>query len=346
MTHICRRNMCRPAPAHQRCYTFAASTKPYTICQRGGGNNRLATPHAEMPGRTCGKGLTCGPPNPRYNGRRALEDRIDRDHEAGMMPDSNSSEHTGRVDEVIAEYLRRRDHGEAVDQARFLAEHADMADQLQSFFDHCHALERMRGGVCAAPPVEGESTVDRSRGPQSDTGGQAAVAEARDGQVMPARIGRYEVRQELGGGAFGVVFLAHDPHLDRLVAIKVPRRRHFSSEAEADQFMAEARTAGQLDHPGLVPVYDVSRDADTIFIVQRYVGPRNLDTYLKSSTISPCQCVALLADVAEALAFAHQKGFVHRDLKPANILLDDRDRPQVADFGLTLHESVQRRRRG
>ncbi|MBM4093798.1 MAG: serine/threonine-protein kinase, partial [Planctomycetes bacterium] len=261
------------------------------------------------------------------------------DHEAGMMADSNSSEHVDRVDEVIAEYLRRCDQGEAVDNAQFLAEHADVAEQLRSFFDHCDALDQERGGVCAAPRVECESTIDPTRDLQVDTGGRSAVAEARQEQAVPHRIGRYEVRRELGGGGFGVVYLAHDPHLQRLVAIKVPHARLVSRPEDANAYFREAQTLASLDHPHIVPVYDVgSTEQYPCFVVSKFIEGTNLAERVKQEPLTHRDAAHLVATVADALQHTHNRGLVHRDVKPGNILIDASGTTFVADFGLALRD--------
>ena len=114
------------------------------------------------------------------------------------------------------------------------------------------------------------------------------------------------------------------------------------------RFVQEARTATGLPHPGIVTIHDVVREGDSLFIVQEYIAGQDLSKYLESqkSGLPAEQAVGLLMSIAEALSFAHQKGFVHRDLNPANILLDAQLRPRVADFGLAVHETIQRRRRG
>ena len=142
--------------------------------------------------------------------------------------------------------------------------------------------------------------------------------------------GRFQIERVLGQGGFGAVYLARDTQLNRQVALKVPRGDTFSTQAELDAFIEEARTAAQLNHPGIVTVYDVGQDGDQVFIVQEYIDGVDLAKYLRSRTLSAAQIVELMNSVADAVAFAHQRGFVHRDLKPANILLDAAAKPRVA----------------
>ncbi|MGA2255412.1 MAG: protein kinase, partial [Thermoguttaceae bacterium] len=155
----------------------------------------------------------------------------------------------------------------------------------------------------------------------------------------PGRIGRYRIKRLLGKGGFGLVYLAHDDQLQRLVAIKVPHRHRVSASEDAKAYLTEARTVANLDHPHIVPVFDVgSTDDFPCFIVSKYIDATDLATRLTQSRLSPQEAAELVATVAEALHYAHKQGLVHRDIKPGNILLDKTGKPFVADFGLALRE--------
>jgi serine/threonine protein kinase len=143
----------------------------------------------------------------------------------------------------------------------------------------------------------------------------------------------------LGEGGFGLVYLAHDDQLQRLVAIKVPHAKLVARPEDAEAYLTEARTAANLDHPNTVPVYDVgSTPHFPCFVVSKYIDGTDLSTRLKQSRLSIHESVELVATVAEALHYAHKQGLVHRDIKPGNILLDRSGKPFVADFGLALRE--------
>jgi len=157
---------------------------------------------------------------------------------------------------------------------------------------------------------------------------------------LPQQIGRYEVRSELGSGGFGRVFLAFDDELDRLVAIKVPREDRIATARERETFVKEAKLLARLDHPQIVPVYDAGRtDSGGCFVVSKYVDGQDLACRLQRERLNRVETAAIVADVAEALHFAHSRRVVHRDVKPANILLDQDDRPYLADFGIALQEA-------
>jgi formylglycine-generating enzyme required for sulfatase activity len=136
-----------------------------------------------------------------------------------------------------------------------------------------------------------------------------------------------------------VVYKAHDDELGRNVAIKVPHRHRISSPEDIGAYLAEARVLASLNHPGIVPVYDVGRTEDGLcFVVSKFVEGNDLRGRIKQGRPSYAESVEIVARVAEALHHAHQCGLVHRDVKPANLLLDVEGRPYLTDFGLALRE--------
>jgi eukaryotic-like serine/threonine-protein kinase len=156
---------------------------------------------------------------------------------------------------------------------------------------------------------------------------------------LPSYIGRYRVEQLLGEGGFGRVYRARDEQLQRLVAVKVPHRGLVATAEDAGAYLAEARTVAGLDHPHIVPVFDVGSTPEfPFFIVSKFIEGRTLGWQLRNDRPAAAEAAALVALVADALQHAHQRGVVHRDVKPGNILLDAAGRPFVADFGLALRE--------
>ena len=160
-------------------------------------------------------------------------------------------------------------------------------------------------------------------------------------ETLPTHIGRYRREKLLGRGGFGLVYLAHDEQLNRRVAIKVPHPLLVSRPEEAEAYRTEARAVASLDHPHIVPVFDVgSTEKCACFVVSKYIEGTSLAQRLKQSRPTFRDTAALLATVAEALHYAHKQGFVHRDVKPANILLSQSGEPFVIDFGLALREQA------
>lgn len=170
----------------------------------------------------------------------------------------------------------------------------------------------------------------------------AKIISAEPGKTdveMPLHIGRYRLEKILGKGGFGLVYLARDDMLQRLVAIKVPHPQLVADISQAESYLTEARTVAQLDYPHIVPVHDVGQtDQYPCYIVTKYIDGTDLTAKIKQSPLTIPAAVELVAIVAEALHHAHKKGLVHRDIKPGNILLDHSGTPFVADFGLALRE--------
>ena len=157
-----------------------------------------------------------------------------------------------------------------------------------------------------------------------------------------SKLGRYEVLNELGKGAMGVVYLAKDPVIGRLVAIKTIR----DSQTEDDdsesrefreRFVREAQTAGILSHPNIVTIHDIGEDTEsrTSFIAMEYIEGRNLKSLLADKKKFSWDEVAdLIAQIGEALDYAHRKGIIHRDIKPANIIMTTDGKVKITDFGI------------
>jgi len=157
--------------------------------------------------------------------------------------------------------------------------------------------------------------------------------------ILPpgSRLGRFEISSVLGQGAMGVVYLAHDPDIDRPVAIKTihPEAARGESGAEIEaRFLKEAKLAGRLQHPSIVTVFDVGRDKDLYFIAMEYVDGKPLTRYLGGEELPLAAKVAIIRQAAEALAHAHERDVVHRDVKPGNILIGKDGRVKVTDFGI------------
>lgn len=169
---------------------------------------------------------------------------------------------------------------------------------------------------------------------------QPNLPDASNGDApQPHQIGRYKVEWVLGRGGFGIVYLAIDDQLQRLVAIKVPHCHRVATAADAGTYLAEARTAAQLDHSAIVQVFDVgSIENFPCFIVSKFIDGVDLATRLQQSRFSLHETIELVATVADALHHAHKQGLVHRDIKPENILLDANGRSFIADFGLALRD--------
>lgn len=161
------------------------------------------------------------------------------------------------------------------------------------------------------------------------------------GERDSVKLGRYEVVRELGKGAMGIVYLAKDPLIGRLVALKTIRVAAHADDDEAKEFqqrfIREAQAAGILNHPSIVTVHDIGQDepSGVSFIAMEYVEGNNLKEVLaQGRALTWDQIGEIIAQVADAIDFAHAKGIVHRDVKPANIILIEGNRAKITDFGI------------
>ncbi|MCE9530114.1 MAG: protein kinase [Planctomycetes bacterium] len=148
------------------------------------------------------------------------------------------------------------------------------------------------------------------------------------------RIGRFEVRGRLGAGAFGEVFRAYDPHLDREVALKVARAGTLTTPERVERFLREAKAAANLRHPNIVPLFDTGRDGDRHFIASAFIEGQTLEAELEDGRLTQTDTARIIRKLAEALAYAHSQGIIHRDVKPANVMIDQQGEPHLMDFGL------------
>lgn len=151
------------------------------------------------------------------------------------------------------------------------------------------------------------------------------------------KLGRYEILSALGQGAMGVVYKAVDPMLDRTVAIKTIKFDQTSEESAGfeERFYREAKSAGRLNHPNIVTIYDVGKSDNTAYIAMELLEGNLLKDFLDVHTALPIdKIVDIAAQIADGLAYAHKNGIIHRDIKPANIMLVHGDRVKITDFGI------------
>jgi WD40 repeat protein/tRNA A-37 threonylcarbamoyl transferase component Bud32 len=296
--------------------------------------------------------------------------------EVNSVRTSDESSRRAQVRQIIDEYLNRRAAGEARSYEAILVEHPDLASVLSEELAKLRVVDAARmdfdkkavsadnfqtvaGGPHDDVPARGDGL--RVRCPHCSSPveivAEASLAElvcsvcnssfslvnveAETQPRAPCRtIGRFELLQPLGIGAFGTVFKAHDLELDRLVAIKIPRKGQLDP-LEAEQFLREARAAAQLRHPNIVSVHEVGRDGETVYIVSDLVAGISLSEWAAHRQPSLKQVAGVCAVMAEALHHAHERGVIHRDLKPTNVLISADDQPHILDFGLSKREGME-----
>jgi tetratricopeptide (TPR) repeat protein len=298
--------------------------------------------------------------------------------DTGTVPFSEED----RLDGVIAEYLRAAEAGQVPDQHELLLRHPDLAPQLAAFFAD---QDQARSWTKALRPLIPDSLLARRCHCPNCHHALEVVAVVSEEITCPScgstfrvepaeppplarqrRLGRFELLEAVGTGAFGTVYKARDPELDRIVAVKIPRAGHLATKEDLDRFLREGRNLAQIHHPGIVPVYEVGQADGLPYLVTEFVQGKTLAELLRTQRFSPQQSAGLLAKVADALHYAHVCGIVHRDLKPSNILLEsvvrgpssvatdrepatacyglrttDYGLPKVTDFGLAKREGFE-----
>ncbi|HJS42281.1 MAG TPA: serine/threonine-protein kinase, partial [Gemmatimonadales bacterium] len=188
-----------------------------------------------------------------------------------------------------------------------------------------------------------EPTTAVSTTPAPPSGAPSPTQDNLQEFLRQATIGEYEILGVLGRGGMATVFLAHDLSLNRKVAIKVLAPALFQiGEGMIERFKREARTAAALSHPHIIPIYAVKESHQILYFVMKYVAGRPLDAVIHDIGGLPIKMVqTILAQVGDALAYAHRHGVIHRDIKSANIMLDEEGWAVVTDFGIAKVEAAQ-----
>ncbi|TWU58777.1 Serine/threonine-protein kinase PrkC [Rubripirellula tenax] len=255
------------------------------------------------------------------------------------------------LDEAFAAYLRSCDEGGLETREAFLAKYPQLSGQLKELIDAADMIGQMtighgptQGGVTPAVSETGAETVALHTPGPGESGDDPAVtlpmahrAKGDPGPTLPFDLGDYLLLDVIGRGGMGVVYLAKQTELDRLVAVKMIRSGILAGEDEVRRFYTEAQAAARLHHPGIVSVHQFGRRAGHHFFSMEFVRGTDLQKKINGETLSVHDAARYVRDVARAIHHAHEKGVLHRDLKPANVLINENDEILVTDFGLAKH---------
>jgi eukaryotic-like serine/threonine-protein kinase len=226
--------------------------------------------------------------------------------------------------------------------ARIDNTYRDVGTRLRRLMDAERAKPKAPTAPSPAPAAKSAAPIVSPAAPRtpSPAVNTPAAREAAGNGGDPQRLGRYQLEREIGRGAMGVVHLGRDTAINRLVAIKaIPLAAEFSESELAEaraRFFREAETAGRLNHPNIVTIYDVGEERGLAYIAMEYLKGRHLSDYATSDTLlEPRKVIELISRTAQALGFAHKQQVVHRDIKPANIMYDpNADVLKITDFGI------------
>ena len=243
-----------------------------------------------------------------------------------------------RLANVLADLADAVCRGEFVDFDKVCNQHPDLAQDLRKLWgavlvtDTAGAIADEGIGSSGQSPSQlspsGTGATNTTGGSSSDGGGRWRSLQ------LPTTVGDYELIQEIGRGGMGVVFLARQISLNREVAVKMILRGRLASDADLQRFLAEAASTAKLEHPNIVPVYDVGDFDGRPFFSMQFVPGETLADRLNHGPLPQREAAEIVTRIARAVAFAHEQGVFHRDLKPSNILLSAEGQPLVMDFGL------------
>jgi len=239
-----------------------------------------------------------------------------------MTREANEPSREERVNEIIAECLRAADAGRPVDRDELLTRHADLADELCSFFADHDATARL-----APPPAPAEAPTLAPGSPGADAPGSHTLGTVR-------YFGDYELLEEIARGGMGVVFKARQVSLNRVVALKMILSGQLASDDDVARFRLEAQTAAALQHPNIVAIHEVGEHDGQHYFSMDFVEGKSLAEMVRDNPLPPEQAARWVRTVTEAIQYAHEHGVLHRDLKPSNVLIDPFGQPRVTDFGL------------
>lgn len=281
---------------------------------------------------------------------------------------SGDDDRAERIRLVVEDRLRRRTDGESLSDELLIESHPDLMPELSIELSKLRLIEAARQQAkhvkdcnqgATTKDFENEESTDlhihcpNCHNPVKITVDTPMVAinctfcgnpfrvagndPETDQATLIRKLGHFELIEKVGSGGFGTVFKARDTELDRIVAVKIPRRDRLESD-EIEQFFREARIAAQLKHPNIAGIHEVGREGAVVYIICDFVNGVPLHDWM-ARRLTNREAAELCEKIARTLHYAHEKGVIHRDIKPANILIDIKGEPCILDFGLAKREA-------
>ena len=235
------------------------------------------------------------------------------------MSDFDLTPRSDSLQQTLAQFQQRMAAGEDLNFLAFLAENPELAERLQSLLEEIstqHPLDSDQGGSGDAP------TLPQAAQPGGDTPVRIGTKDESNEPGYPRPFGDYELLAEIARGGMGVVYKARQTKLNRTVAIKMILDGQFADERDLHRFRAEAEAVAALDHPGIVPIFEVGQQQGQHFFSMAYVEGKSLAERIAQGTLPPNEAAKTVRAVALAVEHAHEHYVVHRALKPANILIE------------------------
>jgi len=241
--------------------------------------------------------------------------------------DEPESEAEAKLAVIVSQLTDRMQRGEQIDIRTICKQHPECAEDLMFLWGTVLVTDAVGGAEAKLLGNSGAKGVSS----RSDTG----KADSGQWQMgLPCTMGDYELVEEIGRGGMGIVYRAHQISLNREVAIKMILRDRLASDLERQRFFAEAKATAQLDHVGIVPVFDVGEIDGRPYFAMKFIKGKTLSELMALGGVTQRQAAGYLEQISRAVHFAHQAGIVHRDIKPSNILIDEVGHAKLTDFGL------------
>ena len=269
------------------------------------------------------------------------------------MPDSENKDEPVDRDEQLRQVIdtcrKRLAEGKDFPDSAIIDQFPDLMPELGQALKKLRLIERAKQ-VAASEAQPSHTARDSAEEltdnhvpvpPQVDQSQPFPFAEPPGAKPRIRYLGDYELLEELGRGGMGVVYKARQVSLNRTVAVKMIVSGQVASDEEIHRFHTEAEAAAKLEHPNIVPIYEVGEHEGMHFFSMAYVEGQDLAEMIRDQPLPPRQAAEYVKALAEALAYSHSQGVLHRDIKPANVLIDENNQPRITDFGLAKRVDAQ-----